>query len=267
MPYNENESTVAMTCIDGQCNRAGVQILDGSAACKECGGELFEYDSYEFEDIDENSPDDPHDLSITLERLYRSGREPEPVQRRVTPPNDTFSCPADLTTCPIALSAVVHIPLQMFNRWIFMANQISTEWIAYLLGKELPEEPGHYVVEDMYFPKQTANGGHCEAAPGEIRPGTIAAVHSHVGMNVFFSGEDIQHFNHPIELVVNRAGKVLGNGRVKLECGRWHRGPAKILFTECGEDLVLVQELKDKIVESPSNFNVLSDNLRFEVGE
>lgn len=160
---------------------------------------------------------------------------------------DTFHCSPDLKGCPIAKKASVYVPLDMFNKWIFLAGQLKTEWMAYLIGHAKEDKEHAYVITDMYFPKQKAGPAHVEAADGEIIENVVAAVHSHVGMNVFFSGTDEDHFNHNIELVVNNKGEILATGRTQLECGRFHRGPAEIIFTACSEEMALEAKLRSQL--------------------
>jgi proteasome lid subunit RPN8/RPN11 len=166
--------------------------------------------------------------------------------------NDVFRCPSDLTGCPVAKKTKVYIPYGMFSKWIFFAQSIQTEWLAYLKGDEL--EDGSYQITEMYFPPQRATGAHCEAEDGHIQPGTIGAVHSHVNMGVFFSAEDIAHMNHPVELVVNAKGEIKANSRTVLECGRAHRGDAEVLFTDCDDMLSELEELNECILPSLSTF-------------
>jgi hypothetical protein len=81
----------------------------------------------------------------------------------------------------------------------------------------------------MYFPPQTASGSHVDV-PADVQPrqGVIGAVHSHVAMNVFFSGTDLSHSNWDVEIVVNRRAEFKMMTRFKLGCGRW----AKTLNTK-----------------------------------
>lgn len=257
-------TVIPMTCIDGQCNRAGIQVLDGREKCFECGGDLFPYDDFDFREVEGNFDEDDFimDHEYELTKSIQASLFPAEFRHRESPKlspantiSDTFSCPSDLSGCPVASKAKVKIPVDMFNRWIFLARQLDTEWIAYLLGTEI--SPNEYEITGMYFPQQKANGVHCEAEDGEIREGTIAAVHSHVGMKAFFSAEDEHHFNHPVELVINRAGDILGNGRTRLECGRWHRGAAKIEFTGCDEALDMEKELREKVSPDRGAFKVM----------
>ena len=182
---------------------------------------------------------------------------PKPV---IIKHDDTFRCEPDVRGCPIATKPKVFIPLEMYNRWIFLANQLSTEWIAYLKGNLREGKTNEYEITEMYFPKQKAGAAHCEAEEGEIQEGTIAAVHSHVGMNVFFSSTDEAHFNHQIELVVNNKGEILATGRSQLECGRYHRGQADITFTGCEEEINLEKELSEKLTKEYTTYYTTKDS-------
>lgn len=233
---------VAMVCIEKSCVRFGVKHFNGPKMCISCGMEMFPE-----QDKITGYSDEPLFSEDMFERMG------EEMQRQVKPTvikhDDTFRCTPDVKGCPIATAAKVYIPLQMFNKWVFLANQLSTEWIAYLKGYEKENDPGKFVITDMYFPKQKGNATHCDAEDGEIQEGTIAAVHSHVSMNAFFSSEDVAHFNHAIELVVNSRGEIKAIGRTKLECGRYHRGDADIVFTGCEEELALEKALSEKLTE------------------
>lgn len=139
-------------------------------------------------------------------------------------PSDTWSRPADVTGCPLIKGdiALVAIPMYLYHTWIYLAKEFKTEWLAYLNGNR-NEETGVYTITDMYIPKQKATWGHCSALEGEVKSGTIGCVHSHVDFGTFFSGEDRDHFNHPVEIVVNRSGSLLYAARFKLKCGEWSR--------------------------------------------
>jgi len=170
--------------------------------------------------------------------------------------DDTFTCDPDMITnpkdrkggCPIVAQPVVEIPNIMFCQWKHLAGVFSTEWIAYLKGS-LRATDGVWVIDSMYFPKQKANGAHVDAEDGECLPGTIGSVHSHVNMQAFFSTEDVQHFNHTIEMVVNRSGDVMAVVRTELECGRFSRVVAKVMLYGLADEQALVDDLKAKLTE------------------
>lgn len=241
-----------VTCRDQKCSRRGIQIFDaGGVDCLECGGDLYDVEEAAMDD--EVRLEEGVDLRGTpQESGVRHGvglKKPASANGSV---KDMFRCPSDLTGCPVAVLAKVNIPIDMYNKWLWLAGQLSTEWIAYLQGEETG--PFEFTITDMYFPKQKANPGHVEAADGEIRPGTVATVHSHVGMKAFFSTEDCAHFNHPIEMVINRAGDLVANGRVKLECGRYHRGPAEVYFLGCEGEEEVEAQLREVLEEDKAVF-------------
>ncbi len=254
-----------MVCIEESCRLFGARQSSDSGQCISCGGPTFDY-----EKVYEPLEDTPDDDTLQQEFLFhrtgsstsgkskkkeRGGKKspdysPNPLALAPTTQSthrysDEFSCPPDLTDCPVAAPPSVTVPYEMFQKWISMAKALSTEWIAFLKGHE--SSPGQYIIEDMYIPPQYATGSFCEAEDGHIQPGTIGAVHSHVGMNVFFSSTDVEHMNHNIELVVNNKGEIIANGRTKLDCGRFHRMTAKVFLAGAPTNQALLEELKSKI--------------------
>src|SRR5256886_12853323 len=106
----------------------------------------------------------------------------------------TDECPLKPTVPSILIDA------QMWNCLMAATKEYDTEWIALLIGrldKDSKNEPA-YVIERFYFPPQTASGTHVDVPTG-VKPkvGTIGAIHSHVGMGVFFSSTDKDHSNWP----------------------------------------------------------------------
>lgn len=258
------EPVMEVYCIDEQCNSCDVPVpinqCGDSLTCLDCGGELYEY-----EELGSDVPMDLFDTMVNseaaLSRAY-SHRDMDSTDRTrltqmVTNANpaatahssDTFTCPPDLTGCPIAHRCTVYIPLKIVNECVFLCEKFDTEWIAYLLGNARPGEQDSYEITDIYFPKQRANGVHVDAEDGEIRPGTIAAIHSHVAMGVTPSAEDERHRNHTIELIINRRGEISANGRVTLGCGRFHRGDAIVKFTGTEREEELKQQLSSVLVQ------------------
>lgn len=255
-----------VVCIEGSCPLFGErQNSTVSSPCKSCGGPTFNYDSV-YSGFSDDGPSEED--SLQQEFLFYGDRSakkrkgskhkdkgvssfsPNPLalapQTRATHTfSDEFSCPPDLTSCPVAAPPSVTVPYELFQKWIYMAKGLTTEWIAFLKGSE--PSPGQYLIEDMYIPLQRASGSFCEAEDGQILPGTIGAVHSHVGMNVFFSDTDVKHMNHNIELVVNNKGDIIANGRTKLDCGRYHRMTAKVYLSGAPSDSTLMEELKSKV--------------------
>lgn len=154
-----------------------------------------------------------------------------------TEKDDTFTCNPDVGDCPIVATPVVVLNREMFAKWQYLCQAFNTEWIAYLKGEEVKDfefkdkKYDGYRITEMYFPKQTAGGAHVTAEEGEVKEGTIGAVHSHVDMGVFFSDVDKKHCNQHIELIVNRKGDITGMQRVQLKCGEWSRTKPLILLT------------------------------------
>jgi hypothetical protein len=220
-------------CAKVGCTRFGIQVFGKAKKefCSGCGG-----------------------LLLTVHTRDMNGKATNGIVHEISRTNDTFSCPPDLTGCPIAKKSRVYFPYDLYTRCVFLANNVSTEWIAYLLGFEREGGQDEVEITGMYFPKQSASKEACEAEEGEIQEGTIAAIHSHVGLEVYFSEVDQRHFNHKIEMVVNNKGSIIANGRIKLECGRYHRGPATIVFTGCSDNLAAVAILKGNLQVKPPVF-------------
>lgn len=258
----EEEDSNEVVCLDDKCNSFGIPVpadqCGEAMTCMDCGSDLYEYNEQ-----DDDMPKDLFDHvveEVSLSRAH-SHRDIDDNDRKrltqmVTSANptavhssDTFTCPPDLTGCPIAHRCTVYIPLKMVNECVFLCEKFDTEWIAYLTGHARPDEQDSYEITDMYFPMQHANGAHVDAEDGEIRPGTIAAIHSHVNFSVFFSEEDKKHMNHTIELVINRKGEIAANGRVTLGCGRHHRGEATIKFTGTEHENELQKQLSEVLVQ------------------
>lgn len=173
----------------------------------------------------------------------------------------TDAAPACVVGCPLMAKtkAVIDMPHEMFRTCIYLCNKFSTEWIAYIKG-HFDEATKRYTLTEMYFPKQIATGAHVKvdddamAKPEEkeTMEGTIAAIHSHVGMDAFFSGEDQAHFNHPIELVINRRGELKAAVDATLECGRKTRIDATVYLTGNEHQLAIEADLRAKLTEPPS---------------
>lgn len=231
-----NTLELPIACFNNECSRYGVQVFSKEdRTCLECQEDM-----------------------VVVAGVGANGDRPPglTVIEKKKPANDTFECPPDLEGCPIATKCKVFVPLYLYNQWVFLANQLDTEWIAYLKGERRAANANEYDIRSMYFPEQEANGGHCKPIESvdQVQPGTIAAIHSHVQMNAFFSLEDKQHFNHEVELVVNAKGEIKAVGRIQLNCGRFGRGPADIIFVACEEELKLQEELESKITIKKPEF-------------
>lgn len=173
-----------------------------------------------------------------------------------TPPlkNDTFTCEsADVSGCPVIGgkykdARLIRIPHEMYRNWIWLALYFNTEWIAYLRGAQ-DEASKIWTISDMYFPKQKANGAHVDAEDGQIQEGTIGSVHSHVNMGAFFSGEDEKHFNHPVEIVVNRKGELAMCVRMVLDCGKFSRIKTECVLIGTETAVALATDLESKLTK------------------
>lgn len=160
--------------------------------------------------------------------------------------------------CPILKghAPAVHIPFNLFTSWWWLAKKFDTEWFAYLVGTEPSESKPFYWIEPdgMYFPEQDATGGHVRPKSNvELKSGTIASVHSHVDFSAQFSPEDEKHFNWPVELVINRSGKIASMVRAKLECGRYQRVEGRIFWVGAQTDYALADTLESKITVAPQS--------------
>jgi proteasome lid subunit RPN8/RPN11 len=171
--------------------------------------------------------------------------------------DDTFTCDADVKNCPIVAKQRIEMPHAMYNTWLYLCKRFDTEWLAYLKGVC---EDGVWKITEMYFPKQRVQAAHVEAEDGEVLEGTIGSVHSHVSMGAFFSAEDESHFNHPVEIVINRAGDCKVALRVQLECGRYSRVEAAILLRGTSDETALgdalEQVMHEESYQTQMGFNV-----------
>lgn len=152
-----------------------------------------------------------------------------------------WSAPADTTTwhcevkdvegCPIAEPTQVEFPYDLWSSCIELAQDVKTEWLAYLTG-ELNADTGRARITGMYFPPQAASGGHVERTNEDFTPqaGTMGALHSHVNMGAFWSATDKEHANWPVEIVINSRGEYEMLMRIKLGCGRYSRVKGKVVL-------------------------------------
>jgi proteasome lid subunit RPN8/RPN11 len=161
---------------------------------------------------------------------------------------------ADITEgqCPIAKIPKVYVAARLWNEWISLAEDYNTEWLAYLTGQFVKDDRGpRYEIRKMYFPPQVAHSSHVDVDDDftEYLPNTVGAIHSHVGMAVFFSAEDLRHSNWPVEIVVNAKGEAKVMIRHQLECGQWIKNYSEILTVGDASDNRYVMAL-DKAFES-----------------
>lgn len=247
-----NGDTAFARCLNKNCKRFKTIIpllSENHVLCSECKHDLFTIgeeavsvgDQFMI-DLQDMAPDErqetlaEHFLAQVHQTASPTTLPPVIVndRRRVKQHNKpvvhdedtwTVAC-SELEGCPIDEKPTpeVLIPQEMFDAWVNLCWHTDLEWLAYLIGHVDEEDENVYHVTDYYFPKQIANGGHLDVDPSEVpREGVIGAIHSHVAMSAFFSGEDKKHFNHKVEMVMNRAGDVKAAIQYKLECGRFSR--------------------------------------------
>ncbi|KKK63999.1 hypothetical protein LCGC14_2988630, partial [marine sediment metagenome] len=156
-----------------------------------------------------------------------------------------WTCDGDVAGCPIAPKPKIVMPLEMFQSLWQLTALSNNEWIGYLIGKV---ENGRAVIEKVYFPEQTVTGASCEV-PTEVkaRPDTIGAIHSHVGMEAFWSKTDEDHANWPVEIVLNRKGDYKALMRVKLDCSRWSRVDCKLTVSASLPSKAMLESLEESI--------------------
>jgi len=160
-----------------------------------------------------------------------------PYSFRVVNPKDehVFVCAENkeiTDKCPLNPKVpYVLVPVLMWQTFLKLAKDINTEWIALLKGKLTVDDKNEpvYLIESYYHPPQTAGGAHVDIPTGVTpKAGTIGAIHSHVGMGVFFSGTDIAHSNWPVEIVINNRAEYKAVSRLKLKCGEYAKYDATV---------------------------------------
>lgn len=155
-------------------------------------------------------------------------------------------------SCPIASIPKVYVDIKLWKEWINLAEDYDTEWLAYLTGQFVKDDNGsRYEINKMYFPPQIAHAAHVDVDDdfSHYLPNTIGAIHSHVKMGVFFSGEDLRHSNWPVEIVVNAKGEYKLMIRHQLECGKWIKNYSDIMTVGDNSDSRYVASL-DKAFEA-----------------
>lgn len=176
--------------------------------------------------------------------------------------------------CPVAKIPKVYVATRVWNEWISLADDYNTEWLAYLTGQFVIDDKGpRYEIKKMYFPPQVAHASHVDVDDdfSAYLPNTIGAIHSHVQMGVFFSGEDLRHSNWPVEIVVNGKGEYKCMIRHQLECGKWIKNYSEILTVGDQSDSRYVAAL-DKAFESGEQLRQVrvrkqSDNVGYRTPE
>ena len=151
--------------------------------------------------------------------------------------SDTFTCSVDgVTACSKAPQVDILFDSRLWQSVVGLCERFNTEWMAYLIGDK--RQDGDYAVEKLDFPEQTAGGAHVKREPdADFRPPerTIGVIHSHVGMQAFFSSTDKEHANWPVEIVVNRKGEYEVSTRVQLPCGESMRRSSRVLLLTGGQ--------------------------------
>lgn len=139
----------------------------------------------------------------------------------------------------------LYFPVSMWNNFVLLAGKVNTEWIALL--KAEADAQGDYQVRGFYFPPQVATGGHVDVDDDHTpEPGVTGALHSHVNMAAFWSGEDDKHWNWPFEVVLNARGEYSARIRHQMACGCWSRAKTKVFTVGDMPELVTLKTAFDK---------------------
>ncbi len=219
-------------CLNKKCSEFGIpHVFKYTKHCIQCGRKTRFIESYS-----DTPPAEYVDGQGKLIPITTGTKpiEEKPLVFGAGADDPKLKSQCDTKGCPHEPDAPnVCVPWDLYQKWIFMAHKLNVEWIAYLTGKletATDTADAAYVLDSngMYFPEQMATGATVEAETCTEKDGTIAAVHSHVDMSASFSGVDYQHFSHPVELVVNRSGKVSCVVRVQLDCLRYSRVKANV---------------------------------------
>jgi hypothetical protein len=222
-------------CLNGACGMFGRAIESEAKRCRICGQKM--------KTMAKAGGDDRPQLLLTT---GQPSKVDVPVEKlgRDEVGGLTFESNCDVEDCPVAPKGQVLMPWQLYQTCTFLCKKLSVEWLAYITGEE---KEGNVLlrVDGMYFPKQKAQPAHVEAdGPVEWRDGTIASIHSHVGMHAFFSAEDRDHFNHLCDMVINNRGEMEAVVRRKLDCGRFQRVKTPIVLSDATEPLAILEQLK-----------------------
>lgn len=154
----------------------------------------------------------------------------------------------DIKGCPLVgknAGKRIFISTDLYHTWQYAALHFSTEWLAMLTGEE--KEDGWYI-DGQYIPLQRVTGGNVWAETIQEQPRTIGSVHSHVKMDAFFSTTDEEHFNHPVELVINARGEMDAVTRIQLRCGEYQRVTSPITTIPSEPLRTVLTELKEKMI-------------------
>lgn len=253
---------VLRTCPNGRCSMHRVVIETTKTNCSLCHAHLKDYDYlHDGDDSPALTQSQAEDLTDEL-RANDAAKEPlllgiggatESAETEDDEPA-TFRAPCDVKGCPIAPKCTVYIPFTLYSTWLFLAKRFDVEWIAYLRGELKDESTIHIAADGMYFPKQVAQSAHVAAEPNTVLPGTIGSVHSHVDMEAFMSAEDERHFNHPVDMVINRKGNIVAVMRRKLRCGEFERVKCSVLLNGTEADVGAEDALEAVLTKETSAF-------------
>lgn len=197
------------------------------------------------------------------QRDYRSNRNlqpqlSQPLQQQPKREEvfEVLDCNPDVKGCPIVGELgkpVVNVPIELWNRFIYLASQLDYEWFAYLKGEQVGDSNTYNITEAIY-PKQKMAGATCVAtdeASRNIPDSVIGDIHSHVKMQAKFSSHDEANMSRPVTLVINARGEHDCVVRVKLECGRYTRVDAKVMLTGVEQLQQLEEHVKaQRVVEA-----------------
>lgn len=151
--------------------------------------------------------------------------------------SDTFTCSVDgVTACSKAPQVDILMDSHLWQSIVGLCERFNTEWMAYLIG--VKNQDGDYEIKRLSFPEQTAGGAHVHNEPSpdfKVEQDTVGVVHSHVGMQAFFSSTDKAHANWPVEIVVNRKGEYEVSTRVQLPCGEFMRRSSRVMLLTGGQ--------------------------------
>lgn len=151
-----------------------------------------------------------------------------------------FEC-EHVTECSRAKPRRCSIPASLWFDLLTLAQRDKDEWLCYLIGEETEDGIS---VSDVAFPSQVRGVANVEVTGGAPEH-CVGKLHSHNTMKAFFSSTDRQHFNWPLEVVINARGEYEAVCRVKLPCGELMHTAARILVT--GGSIEQWQEILDEV--------------------
>lgn len=142
-------------------------------------------------------------------------------------PKETFDFECEqVTACSRAKAVRCEIAAELWFNLMLLAQRDKKEWLCYLLGEESAEG---IKVTDVAFPNQIRSVASVEVT-GDAPAGCVGKLHSHNTMQAFFSNTDKEHFNWPLEVVVNSKGEYEAVCRIKLPCGHLMHRDTKLML-------------------------------------